>query len=135
MNVLLSIKPNYVKEIITGNKRYEFRKTIFNNHRNVAKVFIYSTSPQKKIVGYFKIGEIVKDAPEELWKKYNNWSGMDEDEFFRYFKGYNEGFAIKIKSLHIFEEFVNPEELIPNFVPPQSFCYVDDFMKGGVQFD
>ena len=137
MNVLLSIKPNYVKEIINGNKRYEFRKTIFNNHRNVAKVFIYSTSPQKKIVGYFKIGKIVKDAPEELWKKYNNRSGMDEDDFFRYFNGYNEGFAIKIKSLLIFEVFIDPEELIPNFVPPQSFRYIDDFMimKGGVQFD
>lgn len=81
MNVLLSIKPNYVKEIINGNKRYEFRKTIFNNHRNVAKVFIYSTSPQKKIVGYFKIGKIVKDAPEVLWKKYKDMSGMDEDDF------------------------------------------------------
>ena len=28
------------------------------------------------------------------------------------------------------------EELIPNFVPPQSFRYIDDFMKGGVlQFE
>jgi predicted transcriptional regulator len=135
MNVLLSIKPIYVKEIINGNKRYEFRKSLFNNHRDIAKVFIYSTSPQKKVVGYFKIGKIVKDAPEELWKKYKDMSGMDEDDFFGYFNGYNEGFAIKIKSLHIFDEFFDPEKLIPNFVPPQSFRYIDDLMNGGVQFD
>jgi predicted transcriptional regulator len=133
--LILSIKPTYVKEIINGNKRYEFRKTLFNNHRDVAKVFIYSTSPQKKIVGYFKIGKIVKDVPEVLWKKYKDVSGINEDDFFGYFNGYKEGFAIKIDSLRIFEEFVDPEELIPNFVPPQSFRYIDDFMKGGVQFD
>ena len=135
MNVLLSIKPNYVKEIINGNKKYEFRKTIFNNHRDVAKVFIYSTSPQKKIVGYFKIGGIIKGAPEELWDNYKDQSGIGEEDFFRYFNGYNEGFAIKIGPLRIFEEFVDPEELIPNFVPPQSFRYIADFMKGGAEFD
>lgn len=135
MNVLLSIKPKYVKEIINGNKRYEFRKTLFKNHRDIAKVFIYSTSPEKKVVGYFKIEEIIKDTPEELWNNYKDQSGIDEDDFFRYFKGYNKGFAIKIDPLHIFDEFIDPEEFIPNFVPPQSFRYIDVFMKGGVQFD
>ena len=31
MDVLLSIKPKYVKSIIEGEKRYEFRKAIFKN--------------------------------------------------------------------------------------------------------
>ncbi len=137
MDILLSIKPIYVKEIMNGNKRYEFRKTIFKKHRDIAKVFIYSASPQKKVVGYFKIGEVVKEAPEVLWKKYKDVSGINEDDFFSYFNGYKEGFAIEIQSLHIFKHFVDPEELKPDFVPPQSFRYVDDsmIMKGGVQFD
>ncbi len=124
MDVLLSIKPNYVKEIINGNKKYEFRKTIFNKHKEVIKIFIYSTSPQKKIVGHFKIGEIVKDAPEELWKKYKDISGIEREDFFSYFNGYIEGFAIRIDSLHIFDEFIEPEDFMENFVPPQSFRYL-----------
>ncbi len=43
MNVLLSIRPKYVEEIIKGNKRYEFRKSIFK--KNVEEVWIYATSP------------------------------------------------------------------------------------------
>ena len=57
MNVLLSIRPKYVEEIIKGNKRYEFRKSIFK--KNVDEVWIYATSPTKKIVGTFVIGKII----------------------------------------------------------------------------
>ena len=53
MNVLLSIRPKYVEEIIKGNKRYEFRKSIFK--KNVEEVWIYATSPTKKIVGTFSV--------------------------------------------------------------------------------
>jgi hypothetical protein len=53
--VLLSIKPKYVKSIIEGDKRYEFRKTIFKN-REINRIYIYSSSPVKKIVGTFEIG-------------------------------------------------------------------------------
>ena len=34
MNVLLSIKPKYVKEIEEGAKLYEFRKSIFKQVKN-----------------------------------------------------------------------------------------------------
>ena len=41
MNVLLSIKPKYANQILNGNKRYEFRKSVFKN-RNLDVVYIYS---------------------------------------------------------------------------------------------
>ena len=44
MDVLLSIKPRYVKSILEGGKRYEFRKTIFKN-RKIDRICIYSSSP------------------------------------------------------------------------------------------
>jgi len=52
MNVLLSIKPKYANQILNGNKRYEFRKSVFN-HRDLEMVYIYSSSPIKRIVGAF----------------------------------------------------------------------------------
>ena len=43
MKVLLSIKPEFVQEIFTGKKKYEYRKAIFT--RSVDKVVVYSTKP------------------------------------------------------------------------------------------
>ena len=100
MEVLLSIKPQYVEEIIKGKKRYEFRKKVFKN--DVNEVYIYSSSPVKKIVGYFKFDNIVEDHSENLWRNFKEYSGINEDEFFEYFKEKNKGFAIEINQLKIF---------------------------------
>ena len=51
MELLLSIRPEFVEKIISHEKKYEFRKRIFR--KNVDKIFIYSSSPEKKIIGYF----------------------------------------------------------------------------------
>jgi len=53
----------------------------------VDEVWIYATSPTKKIVGTFVIGEIIKDTPKNLWKNLNVLSGLSEQEFFDYFYG------------------------------------------------
>ena len=52
-NILISIQPQYVNKIIAKTKKVEFRKKFTS--RNIDKVYIYSSSPQKKIVAYFKI--------------------------------------------------------------------------------
>jgi len=66
LSTIKVIRPKYIEEIIKGNKRYEFRKSIFK--KNVDVVWIYATSPTKKIVGTFGIGKIIKDTPKNLWK-------------------------------------------------------------------
>lgn len=123
MNVLLSIKPKYVEEIKKGTKKYEFRKSIFKNYVNL--IFIYSSSPEKKIVARFSTTTIIEDHPRNLWKKCKKFSGIEEKEFFNYFAEKEKGFAIKIDNLRIFKKPLEPKELIPNFMPPQSFYYLD----------
>ncbi len=124
MNVILSIRPRYVKLMMEGTKKYEFRKVIFKN-KNINNVYIYSTSPVKKIIGSFKIGEIVEDHPERLWDNFENFSGLSAREFFTYFNGVERGFAIRIESFEVFDDPLDPNDLIPGFVPPQSFCYLN----------
>ncbi len=123
MNVILSIKPKYARLILSGEKRYEFRKLIFSE-RYIQEAYIYVTSPIKRIVGLFEIGAIIRDSPEGLWKRLGNHSGMDEAEFFDYFKDIKFGFAIEIKHVKAFEAQYDPKEMIPGFNPPQSFCYL-----------
>ncbi len=134
MNVLLSIRPKYVEEILKGNKKYEFRKVIFRCKEDLEMVYIYSSSPVKKIVGAFVIENIIEDHPEVLWAQFKDFSGInDEREFFNYFGANKIGFAIEIGDLEVFKSPADPRILIPDFVPPQSFRYIDEnFFRGAV---
>ena len=84
---------------------------------------MYSTSPVKKIVGAFTVESIIEDHPEALWQKFKDSSGIEEKEFFAYFGSSRKGFAIKIKEVKAFKP-IDPETVISDFSPPQSFCYV-----------
>ena len=120
MNVLMSIKPEFVDKILTGEKQYEFRKSIFKE--KVERIYIYSTYPVKKIVGYFEVDEIIHNSPEELWNSYSEVSGISKKDFFKYFKDHEKGYAIKINNLKVFDEFIEMKD----FTAPQSFCYVEN---------
>lgn len=122
MCVLLSIKPKYVKEIQTGNKLYEFRKSIFKQETD--EILVYESSPTKQIVGKIYIENIIEDTPQQLWDNFNDFAGINYNDFFEYFKGKEKGYAIKIKEYEIFSNPINPYEENPNFTPPQSFAYI-----------
>ena len=126
MNVLLSIKPKYVEEIINGNKKYEFRKSIFRCKDDIELVYVYSTSPVKKIVGAFTIENIMEDHPRNLWENFREFSGIEKEEFFSYFEDCKNGFAIGIENVEVFEDPIDPKSSNPDFVPPQSFYYTDE---------
>lgn len=123
MNILISIKPEFVNKILANEKLYEFRKSIFK--QKVDKIFIYSTYPVKKIVGYFEVNEIICESPQELWNSLSKFSGISKKDFFKYYANSNEGFAIKIDNLHIFDEFIDMNKY-NDFRAPQSFCYVEN---------
>ena len=128
MNVLLSIKPKYVKQIRKGNKKYEFRKVIFNkeNIDKIEQVYIYSTFPIKKIVARFSIKKIFEEHPKKLWEICKDHSGLEKEEFYKYFKDRKRGYAIQIKNIEFFNNPIDPFLNISNFSPPQSFYYLKD---------
>lgn len=123
MNILLSIKLEFVNKILSHEKLYEFRKSIFK--QKVERIYIYSTYPVKKIVGYFEVTDIICGSPEELWELFSDVSGICENEFFKYYLDVEEGFAIKIDNLVIFDEFIDMN-MFDEFKAPQSFCYVEN---------
>lgn len=123
MNILLSIKPEFVDKILSNEKLYEFRKSIFK--QEVEKIYIYSTFPVKKIVGYFELTDIICKSPKELWESFSDVSGICENDFFKYFAHVEKGFAIKIDNLVIFDEFIDMNRF-DNFKAPQSFCYIEN---------
>ncbi len=124
MKVLLSLNPKYWDEITAHRKKYEFRKRVWSNI-DIKEVIVYSTTPVKKIVGSFTIGQIHKGHPKDLWKRFNEVAGIDEAGFFTYFLNSNIGFAIEISS---FKECkpADPKRFIPEFRAPESFRYIDN---------
>jgi type I restriction enzyme S subunit len=132
MNVLLSIKPQYVDQILEGNKKFEFRKSIFKN-RDIRRVFIYSSAPVKKVVASFEIGQIIEASPQELWAKCHEFAGIPEQDFFDYFNNSEVGYAIEIMNLSELFEPIDPYLSMNNFKAPQSYYYLslDYFEKRG----
>lgn len=122
MNVILSIKPEFVEKIFSGEKRYEYRKVLFK--QKVDTVYIYASRPISKIVGDFKIEEIICDKPENIWQSTKRQSGITKKFFDKYYKGKNKAVALKIKDCEEYEVAINPESLVPNFKVPQSFIYI-----------
>ena len=120
MDVLISIRPEYVDRIISGEKTYEFRKKIFKEP--ISKVYIYSSSPQKKIIGFFEWAGFLTGRPEEVWERTKAYAGIRESDYQRYFAARDQAYAIRIDKLHVFEEYVDPW-IQQGFYPPQSFSY------------
>ena len=122
MDAILSIKPQFVKEIIAGRKFYEFRKKGFKEH--IRKVYVYASSPICRIVGEFTLGDILEGKPEDIWSLTGKHAGITREYFNEYYNQREIAFALEIKSFVAYDEPINPYITLERFTPPQSFCYV-----------
>jgi len=123
MKALLSIKPEFVEKIISGEKKYEYRKRIFK--QQIESVIIYSTMPVGEIIGEFTIDKIINDTPLNIWSETKDESGIGFDYFIEYFKDKDQGYAVKIDKLNLYNKAISKDS-INNFTAPQSFKYIDD---------
>ncbi len=127
MNVILSIKPHYAHSILSGKKKVEFRKAKFKSE--VKKIYIYSSAPDQRIIGYFLVKEILSDKPANLWNKYNEVGSISKEDFFEYYSDKEIGYSILIDKVFKFKNPIDPKTLFENFTPPQSFCYCADIKE------
>src|SRR5688572_8775609 len=122
MRVLLSIKPEYAFKIFKGEKKFEFRKSIFKNP-NIKTVVVYASSPVQRVIGEFDIDDIFSLKPSELWEHTKEFSGITEEFFFEYFAKKTMAHAIKIKKTRKYKRPLNLREDF-NLSPPQSYIYL-----------
>jgi len=123
MKALLSIRPEYVDRIKSGEKLYEYRKRIFK--REVESVVIYSTMPEGKIVGEFYFDEVLEDTPKKLWDMTRENSGITQEFFMEYFNGCERAFAFKIREYKAYSKPINPKDIFDDFKAPQSYKYLN----------
>jgi predicted transcriptional regulator len=124
MKVILSIKPEFAEKIFSGDKRFEYRRSIFKN-REVSKIIVYASAPISKVVGEFEIVQIKCLDLKTLWRETKELSGITEEFFYEYFKGKKLGFALEIKKAR---QFKKAKCIVKEYgkIAPQSFVYYNE---------
>lgn len=130
-DLILSIHPQYSDKILAGKKTVELRRRFPLHPIKGTKVYIYSTSPVRAIVGWAEIAGIKKLPISGIWKKYSKNAFIKKTDFEVYFDGVSEGVALELQNPQAFEKPLALEDLRArfNFTPPQSFIYVKNDMR------
>lgn len=120
--IIISINPEYVEKIISGEKKFEYRTKAAKEDIN--KIIIYETKPIMKVVAEVEILDVIATTPEELWNQTKNQSGITKSFFDEYFKNKQIAYAYKLGTVKVYEK---PKSLL-DFglrMAPQSFAYVN----------
>lgn len=119
--ILISINPEHVQNIISGVKKYEYRRVAAK--QDISSIIIYETTPIKKIVAEAEIVEVLMLTPEQLWVQTKEESGITKEFFDKYFDGREIAYAYKLGEIKVYEQ---PKTLLDFGIKaaPQSFVYV-----------
>ncbi|HEY5583243.1 MAG TPA: ASCH domain-containing protein [Ruminiclostridium sp.] len=121
MKILLSIKPEYVENILNGSKKYEFRKRIASKH--IDTIVIYSSSPKKKVVAEVKVMDTISMSPSALWEKTKKEAGISRTKFREYFRGCIMAHTYQLGEVKVYNEPKTLEDFNISHAP-QSFVYL-----------
>lgn len=121
-SIILSIKQFWADRIQLGQKLVEFRRKVIPN--DISYVFVNNTDTNNPVIsGYFKVKEVIKDTPKNLWEKFNNVGCISEENYFNYFKDRSLGYAIIINNYYNLN--ISPKKLFgETFKSPQYFKYL-----------
>ena len=81
--IIISIHPVFVEKILSGEKKYEFRKYF---PAGVRYMLVYTTSPVKKITAIVEIDTVLCDSPRNIWSKTRKQAGITKRFYDTYFK-------------------------------------------------
>jgi len=117
----LSIKPEYVRSILAGSKRYEFRKV--RCRADIDTIVIYATAPLMQVVGEVEVNGVIEDYPEQVWQLTADFSGISKDFFDQYYRRTTRAVAYRLGKVH---KYPRPRRLQDLGVSsaPQSFVYL-----------
>lgn len=121
--VLISIQPEFVEKILSGEKVLEFRRSWAADP--VDALVIYASSPKQRIVAIARVAVVHEGSPTALWKlaRYKA-GGISRRQLYSYFEGKDFGYAIEISSIVRTNGSIDPKSLFHNFRAPQSFHYL-----------
>ncbi|CAM3578137.1 ASCH domain protein [Nocardioides marinus] len=119
---LLSIHPRYADGILAGAKRVEFRKRPLA--ADVTHVVVYATAPVSAVVGAFSVEGQHTLTPAELWQRFADVGGIEEDAFAAYYGSRDLGTGIAVGEVLRSAAPMCLRSHLGISHPPQSFRYL-----------
>ena len=119
--IIISINPRYDDQILSGNKKYEYRTKATS--KDIHSLLIYETYPVKKVVAEAEVLEVLKDTPHGLWLSTHQYAGISKKDYDSYFEGKRFAYAYKLGKIKVYDCPLD----IGSFgfkSAPQSFVYV-----------
>jgi predicted transcriptional regulator/DNA-binding XRE family transcriptional regulator len=130
-DVVLSIKPEYSSAILEGRKTVELRRRFSTQIPRGTLAFIYSTTPDRAIVGTARISDVCRKPVAAIWKKHSQHACIKKTDFDSYFAGVHEGYVLHFEDVRSLKRIVSLQELRErfSFEPPQSFLYAKPILR------
>jgi predicted transcriptional regulator len=121
---LISIHPEHVAKILSGEKRLEFRR-VWATHP-LDRLLIYSTTPTKRLVAVANIKQTIIASPNALWLASQTiGGGITRQQLFEYLEGKQTAFALELSKVNVLGDGFYPSIIFGHgFRAPQSFRYL-----------
>lgn len=122
--LLLSLQPRYWPLIVSGVKRYEYRRSF---RADAVQAYIYLSSPRKEIAGFVDFGTPVIDTPERIADLAEQECSGSRRRMLDYLQGCERGFAIPILAHEELSPGIPLRELKERFrfTAPQGYMVLD----------
>jgi len=92
-HALISLEERFAEGILNGIKLVELRRRPMRLSVGTT-IWMYVKVPVGKVVGSAQVRSLHALAPETLWRRYGDLSGLNRAEFFDYFAGVKRGFVL-----------------------------------------
>ncbi len=119
--ILMSIKPEYVDKIFTGEKKYEYRKRMCKE--KIDRIIVYSSFPMQKVAGELKIKQVLYNKKSIIWDKTNRYGGITKTKYDKYYENCDYAVAYEIERAILYDKQKDLKDFNVR-TAPQSYVYI-----------
>lgn len=123
--LLLSVRPRFARALLDGTKTVEVRRR-FPDVPSGTTVLLYSSSPERALLGTMRVRALVRIEAEDIWRTYKDEISIQWDELSAYLSGASMSSVLELESPVTWRHAVPLDSMrrVLGLEPPQSFRYL-----------
>lgn len=123
--LFLSVKPRFARALLEGRKTVEVRRK-FPEVPAGTVVVLYSTSPERAVLGTVRLKQTTRVDPSEVWGMYADEIDLEQGALTEYLEGALESTLLEVEDPETWTSPVTLSALreVLGVEPPQSFRYL-----------
>lgn len=120
---LISVHPKYVRQILDGSKKVEFRRVWAA--QPITHLVLYSTAPDMKVVAILQVKKTIETNVTGLWELAKQYGGgLTRAALREYFSNKPRGYGLIIGSVQALKTPLALSAAVPGVRAPQSYAYL-----------